>query len=94
VTKINEINIELSGNSQRYVNECCESEFDGKIDGFGAGCCKCRGGVAVAVWLIVEALISILEAAFGDPDQVGTTSAELDKLTQGNKEFSQYYVEF
>jgi hypothetical protein len=29
----------------------------------------------------VEALISILEAAFGDPDQVGTASAELDKLT-------------
>jgi hypothetical protein len=42
----------------------------------------------------VEALISILEAAFGDPDQVGTASAELDKLTQGNKEFSQYYAEF
>lgn len=31
----------------------------------------------------VEALISILEDAFGDPDQVGTTSTELDKLTQG-----------
>jgi hypothetical protein len=42
----------------------------------------------------VESLISILEAAFGDPDQVGTASAELDKLTQGNKEFSQYYAEF
>jgi hypothetical protein len=42
----------------------------------------------------VEALISILEATFGDPDQVGTASAELDKLTQGNKEFSQYYTEF
>jgi hypothetical protein len=42
----------------------------------------------------VEALISILEAAFGDPDQVGTASAELDKLTQGNKEFSQYHAEF
>jgi hypothetical protein len=42
----------------------------------------------------VEALISILEAAFGDPDQVGTASAELDKLTQGNKEFSQYYAQF
>jgi hypothetical protein len=40
VTKINEINVELSGNSQRYVNECCESESDGKIDGFSAGCCK------------------------------------------------------
>jgi hypothetical protein len=25
---------------------------------------------------------------------VGTTSAELDKLTPGNNEFSQYYVEF
>jgi hypothetical protein len=36
----------------------------------------------------VEALISILEATFGDPDQVGTASAELNKLTQGYKEFS------
>jgi hypothetical protein len=42
----------------------------------------------------MEACISILEAAFGHPDQVGTASAELDKLTQGNKEFSQYYAEF
>jgi hypothetical protein len=42
----------------------------------------------------VEVLISILKATFGDPDQVGTASAELDKLTLGNKEFSQYYVEF
>jgi hypothetical protein len=48
--KINEINVELSGRSQRYMNECCESESDGKIDGFGAGCCKRRGGVAVAIW--------------------------------------------
>jgi hypothetical protein len=47
---INEIKVELSENCQRYVNECCESESDGKIDGFGAGCCKHRGGVAVAVW--------------------------------------------
>jgi hypothetical protein len=36
----------------------------------------------------VEALISILEAAFGNPDQVGTASVEPNKLTQGNKEFS------
>jgi hypothetical protein len=42
----------------------------------------------------MEALISILEATFGDPDQVGTVSVELNKLTQGNKEFSQYYAEF
>jgi hypothetical protein len=38
VMKINEINLELSGNSQRYVNERCESEADGKIDGFGTRC--------------------------------------------------------
>jgi hypothetical protein len=43
-TKLNEINVELSGNSQRYINECCESELDGKIDSFSAGYCKCRGG--------------------------------------------------
>jgi hypothetical protein len=50
VTDINEINVELSEILQRYVNECCKSDSDGKIDGFGAGCCKRRGGVAVAVW--------------------------------------------
>jgi hypothetical protein len=42
----------------------------------------------------VEILISILKATFGDHNQVGTISAELDKLTQGNKEFCHYYVEF
>jgi hypothetical protein len=42
----------------------------------------------------VESLIVILKAAFGNPDEVGTTSTDLDKLTQGNKECSQYYVEF
>jgi hypothetical protein len=52
--KINEINVELSGNSQRYVHECCESKSDGKIDSFGAGCCKRRVGVAVAVWCSLQ----------------------------------------
>jgi hypothetical protein len=42
----------------------------------------------------VEALIKILEATFGDPDEVGTASGELDRLTQGNHEFSIYYAEF
>jgi hypothetical protein len=42
----------------------------------------------------VESLISILKATFGDTDQVRTASAELEKLTQGKKEFSQYYAEF
>jgi hypothetical protein len=40
----------------------------------------------------MEILISILEDAFCDPDQVGTASGELDKGTQGNKEFSQYLL--
>jgi hypothetical protein len=42
----------------------------------------------------IEALIRILEATFGDPDEVGTASAELDCLIQGNCEFSIYYAEF
>jgi hypothetical protein len=42
----------------------------------------------------VEVLISILEAAFGDPGKVGTASMELNKLIQGNKQFSQYYAQF
>jgi hypothetical protein len=44
ITKINEIYIKLSGNSQRYVTECCESESDRIMKGFTADCCKCRGG--------------------------------------------------
>jgi hypothetical protein len=50
MTKINEIYLGLCGNSPRYVNEYCESESDGKVDGFIAGCGKCRGGVAIAIW--------------------------------------------
>jgi hypothetical protein len=42
----------------------------------------------------VKALIKMLEAAFSDPDEVGTASGELDCLTQGNHEFSIYYAEF
>jgi hypothetical protein len=42
--KINEINVELSGNSQRYVNECCESESDGKIDGLVLVVANAGGG--------------------------------------------------
>jgi hypothetical protein len=41
---INEINIELSQNLQRYINECCKSKSDRKIDGFGPGCCQCSRG--------------------------------------------------
>jgi hypothetical protein len=35
--QINEINLELSENVQRYVNECCKSESDGKIDAVQVG---------------------------------------------------------
>jgi hypothetical protein len=55
-TDINELNVELSQNLQRYVNECCESESDGKIDGFAAGCCKRRGRVAIAMWYSSSAI--------------------------------------
>jgi hypothetical protein len=35
-----------------------------------------------------------LEAAFGDPDEVGIASGELECLRQGNCKFSIYYAEF
>jgi hypothetical protein len=54
VTDINEINVELSENFQRYIIEYCESEFDGKIDGFHAGCCKCRGGSLLLCGVFVD----------------------------------------
>jgi hypothetical protein len=42
----------------------------------------------------VEALIKILEATFGNPNEVRIASGELDHLMQGNYEFSIYYAEF
>jgi hypothetical protein len=42
----------------------------------------------------IEALIKILEATFGHPDDVRMASGELDYLMQGNREFSIYYAEF
>jgi hypothetical protein len=42
----------------------------------------------------IKALIKILEAAFGNPNEVRMASGELDCLTQGNREFSIYYAEF
>jgi hypothetical protein len=35
-----------------------------------------------------------LEAAFGNPNEVGMASGELDCLMQGNHKFSIYYAEF
>jgi hypothetical protein len=42
----------------------------------------------------IKALIKILEATFGDPDEVGMASGESDHLMQGNHKFSIYYAEF
>jgi hypothetical protein len=42
----------------------------------------------------IEALIKILEATFGNPDEVRIAYGELDCLMQGNCKFSIYYAEF
>jgi hypothetical protein len=65
-TDINEIYVELSENSQRYVIECCEPESDGTINGFGAGCCKRRGGGRRR--LVVRALGTVLYLSLFDFD--------------------------
>ena len=42
----------------------------------------------------VQALINILEEAFGNPNRVAKAEAKLCSLQQGNHEFTSYYVEF
>jgi len=42
----------------------------------------------------LPAFIQLLEAAFGDPDQVATAERKMREIKQKNREFSQYYAEF
>jgi len=42
----------------------------------------------------LPAFIQLLEAAFGDPDRVGTAERKMREIKQKNREFSQYYAEF
>jgi hypothetical protein len=92
---ISKVRSKLTGESSRYIDDQHKLRY---VYGFLKGNAQNQIQPYVLPDTIkldnVEALISILEAAFGDPDPVGTASAELDKLTQGNKEFSQYYAEF
>jgi hypothetical protein len=42
----------------------------------------------------LEAFVTSLEEAYGDPDRVNTTEWVLAKLRQGNRNFVAYYAEF
>lgn len=42
----------------------------------------------------LQALIDILEAAFGDPDKQGTAARKLSSLRQAGRDFATYYAEF
>jgi hypothetical protein len=42
----------------------------------------------------LEAFVTLLEEAYGDPDHVNTTEWVLAKLHQGNRDFVIYYAEF
>ena len=42
----------------------------------------------------VQALIDILEEAFGNPNRIAEADAKLCSLQQGNREFTSYYAEF
>jgi hypothetical protein len=92
---ISKVHSKLAGESSRYIDDQHKLHY---VYGFLKGNMQNQIQPYILPDKIkldnVEALISILEATFGDPNQVGTASTELDKLTQGNKEFSQYYAEF
>jgi hypothetical protein len=89
---INEINVELSDTFQRFVNECCECESDGKIDGSSSGCCKRRGGgVAIAAWCMAShksLKFRIINAEFavvlGKLIQFGGCYANLIRVSEGS----------
>jgi hypothetical protein len=42
----------------------------------------------------VDALVEVLETAFGDPDRVGSAERALENLRQNNRDFATYYAEF
>jgi hypothetical protein len=42
----------------------------------------------------LPAFIQLLEAAFGDPDQIATAERKMREIKQKNRVFSQYYAEF
>jgi len=42
----------------------------------------------------LPAIIQLLEAAFGDPDQVATAERKMREIKQKNSDFSEYYAEF
>jgi hypothetical protein len=42
----------------------------------------------------LEAFVTLLDEAYGDPDHVNTAERTLAKLRQGNRDFVTYYVEF
>jgi hypothetical protein len=92
---ISKVHSKLAGESSRYIDDQHKLRY---VYGFLKGNAQNQIQPYILPDKInlanMEGLISILEAAFGYPDQVGTASVELDKLTQGNKEFSQYYAEF
>ena len=49
------------------------------------------GNIALAN---IDALIQVLESAFGDPNRYATAARKINSLRQGNRDFSTYYAEF
>jgi hypothetical protein len=92
---ISKVRSKLSGESARYTDDPHKLRY---VYGYLKGNAQNQIQPYVQADKIdlgnVEALIAILEVAFGDPDQVRTASSELDKLSQGNREFSLHYAEF
>jgi hypothetical protein len=79
---ISKVHSKLAGESSRYIDDQHKLCY---VYGFRKGNTQNQIQPYVLPDKInlknVEALISILEATFGNPEQVGTASVKLDKLT-------------
>lgn len=87
--------IKLHGNKDRYPSEQDKLIYTyGRLDGIAAQQILPyinNSGIDLAN---IQALVSKLESAFGDPDRQATSQQELQALQQRNSDFSIYLAEF
>jgi len=94
-TFIAQLRLKLHGNSQSFPTEQHRLSYAiGRLEGVAFDqILPYIEGTAVNL-PDIDALIKILNDAFGDPDRVATAIRELRSLKQANREFSLYLADF
>ena len=89
------VNIKLTSNAEQFPSDQhCLAYVYGRLEGNALAQVQPYITASGITLVNVPALLDILQTAFGDPDLQGTTTRELRKLRQANKEFSIYVADF